>query len=107
MFQYAQKKIERAKNNIIDYLQKHEDYDCSDLEELASTVLGGIKKKALDLFIVVRPSDNKQVIIYYTSEKDSLDYENAELWVENGKTIPHHLTLGKILKNTGITRIPV
>lgn len=107
MFQYAQKKIERAKNNIIDYLQKHEDYDCSDLEELASTVLGGIKKKALDLFIVVRPSDNKQVIIYYTSEKDSLDYENAELWVENGKTIPYHLTLGKILKNTGITRIPV
>ncbi len=107
MFQYAQEKIERAKNNIIDYLREHKDYDCCDLEELAPTVLGGIKKKGLDLLIVVRPSDNKQVIIYYDSEKDSLDYENAELWVEDGKTIPNHLTLGKILKNTGITRIPV
>lgn len=107
MFQYAQEKIERAKNNIIVHLTEHQDYDCSDLEELAPTVLGGIKKKDLDLLIVVRPSDNKQVIIYYDSEKDSLDYENSELWVENGKTIPNHLTLGKILKNTGITRIPV
>lgn len=107
MFQYAQEKIERAKNNIIAYLKKHSDYDCSDLEELASTVLGGIKKKDLDVLIVVRPSDNKQVIVYYDSEKDSLDYENAELWIENDKTTPKHLTLGKILKNTGITRIPV
>lgn len=107
MFEFAQEKIKRAKNNIINYLQDQDDYDCGDLEELSSTVLGGIKKHGLDIYIVVRPSDNRQVIIYYPSEKDSLDYEFAELWIDNGKSNPTQLTLGKILKNTGITRIPV
>jgi hypothetical protein len=47
------------------------------------------------------------VIVYYSSEKDTLDYENAELWIDNGVDKPRHLTLGKILKTTGINRIPV
>lgn len=107
MFKYAQEKIERAKRNIIEYLKNHPDYDCSDYEELAPTVIGGIKKHDRSQLIVVRPSDNQQVIIYYDSEKDSLDYESAELWIEDGNNIPIHLTLGKVLKSTRITRIPV
>ncbi|MFZ4700715.1 MAG: hypothetical protein ACOYMG_11760, partial [Candidatus Methylumidiphilus sp.] len=78
-----------------------------DWEELATTVIGGIKKHGLEVHIVVRPSDNGQVIIYYSSEKDTLDYENAELWIDNGIEHPKHLTLGKILKKTGINKIPV
>jgi hypothetical protein len=77
------------------------------LEELATTVLAGIKKDGLSIHIVIRPSDNGEVIVYYSSEKDTLDYANAELWIDNGIEEPRHLTLGKILKTTGINKIPV
>jgi hypothetical protein len=107
MFRYAQGLIGRAKSNVINYLKTLPNYDCSEMEDLATTVIGGIKKDGLSIHVVVRPSDHGEVIIYYTSEKDTLDYENAELWIDNGIEIPRHLTLGKILKNTGINRIPV
>lgn len=107
MFLYAHKLIDRAKQNIINHLKSLPDYDCSDMEELATTVLGGVKKNGVDVHIVVRPSDNGQVIVYYSSEKDTLDYANAELWIDNGKSTPRHLTLGKILKTAGINKIPV
>ncbi len=107
MFLYAQQLIERSKQNIIEYLKNHKDYDCTDIDELATTVLGGIKKKGVDVHIVIRPSDNGQVIVFYSSEKDTLDYANAELWINNGKENPRHLTLGTILKTTGINKIPV
>lgn len=107
MFIYAQEIIERAKDNILKYLNDHKDYDCGGVEDLAPTVMGGIAKYGQIITIVVRPSDNKQVIIYHDSEKASLEYENAELWVEDGKTAPKLLTLGNVLRNTGITKIPV
>jgi len=107
MFLSVQRLIARAKKNIIEYLKNRPDYDCSELEELASTVIGGIKKDGLSINIVVRPSDNGEVIVHYSSEKDALDYVNAELWIDNGVDEPKHLTLGKILKTTGINRIPV
>ncbi len=107
MFLYAQKLISRAKKNIIEHLNNLPNYDCTDLEELANTVIGGVKKDGLLIHIVIRPSDNKEVIVYYTSEKETLDYENAELWIDNGIDMPSHLTLGKILKTTGINKIPI
>ena len=36
-----------------------------------------------------------------------LMYGVSELWIEDGKSRPRQLTLGEILKNTGIKRIPV
>jgi len=107
MFVYVQSLISRAKANILQHLESQPQYDCSEVEELANTVLGGIKKDGLSIHIVVRPSDNGIVIIYYSSERDTLDYENAELWIDNGITAPQQLTLGKILKTTGINKIPV
>lgn len=107
MFLYVQSLIKRAKENVIKHLMTLPSYDCSEIEELATTVIGGIKKDGLEIYVVVRPSDNGVVIVYYGSEKDILDYENAELWIDNGRDNPSHLTLGKILKNTGINRIPV
>lgn len=106
-FLIAQSLIKRAKQNIIDHLSKLPDYDCSELEELATTVLGGIKKEGLPIHVVVRPSDFGYVIVYFSSEKDTLDYANAELWIDNGKEEPRHLTLGKILKTTGVNKIPI
>jgi folate-dependent phosphoribosylglycinamide formyltransferase PurN len=107
MFQFAQRLISRAKENIIKHLQMLPDYDCSEMEELATTVIGGIKKNGLMIHVVVRPSDNGKVIVYYSSEKDTLDYENAELWIDDGIHSPTHLTLGKVLKNIGINKIPI
>jgi hypothetical protein len=107
MFDYVQVLISRTKKNIIEHLETLDKYNCDDLEELAPTVIGGIKKDGRDIYIVIRPSDYKQVIIYYGSEKDILDSADAELWIDNGIDKPRHLTLGKILKKTGINRIPV
>lgn len=107
MFIYAQGLIERAKQNIIQFLENHPDYDCTDLEETAPTILAGIIKNGVSIHIVTRPSDNGEVIIYYSSEKDTLDSDNSELWIDNGVAPPHILTLGRILKSTGINRIPI
>ena len=107
MFLNVQGLIKRAKNNVLEYLKTLPDYDCSEYEELAATVIGGIKKEGLLIYVVVRPSDNREVIVHYSSEKDTLDYPNAELWIDNGIDEPECLTLGKILKTTGINRIPV
>ena len=107
MFVTVQGLIERTRNNVIKHLQSLENYDCTDVEELATTVIGGIKKDGLPIYIVVRPSDNGEVIIYYSSEKDTLDDPSSELWIDDGSEEPKQLTLGKFLKTTGINRIPV
>ena len=107
MLDYAQGMIARAKQNIINYLASHPDYDCTDLEETAPTTLAGIVKNGIAIQIVTRPSDNGEVIIYYPSEKDTLDSDSSELWVDNDKRDPHILTLGRVLKSTGINRIPI
>ena len=107
MFVYAQRLIDRANKNVLAHLKTLGDYDCNNPEFLAKSVIGGIKKKGEDITIVVRPSDFREVILYYSSEKDTLDYVNGELWIENGKETPRRLTLGEILKNIGINKIPV
>ncbi len=107
MFIYVQTLISRAKENIMAHLKTLPEYDCNDIEDLAPTVVGGVKKQGLPIHIVVRPSDNGQVILYYSSEKDTLDFANSELWIDNGIDKPKQLTLGKILKNIGINKIPV
>lgn len=45
-----------------------------------------------------RPSDNQEIILYYSSENATLDSTNSEFWVDNGIDDPHILTLGRILK---------
>jgi hypothetical protein len=107
MFLFVQKLIGRAKENVIKHLRSLPQYDLTEMEEVAKTIIGGIRKDGLEIHVVIRPSDNGEVIVYYNSEKDTLDFANAELWVENGVDVPKLLTLGKILKNTGINKIPV
>lgn len=53
-------------------------------------------------------TDGGEVRIYYRTEMDILDYSmDWELWVENGKTVPQKITFGKIIKLTGLNRIPL
>jgi hypothetical protein len=106
-FDYVKSILERSKRRILAYLSQKKEYDVSNPIELDMTVYL-IKKHEEELFLIIRPSDYKQVIIYYGTELDILDYEKDwELWVEDDYRDPEKITFGKILKLTGINKIPL
>ena len=106
MFVYAQTLIQQAKDSVIAHLSTLPEYDVSAIDETAVTVLAGVKHDGRDVQIVVRPAYDGTVIIYYQSEKDVLDYEDHELWVDTGKVV-RRITFGHILKTTDIRRFPI
>ena len=111
MFVYAQTLIASAKERIIVHLRGLENYDVTEVEETAPTVLAGIIKDGRPLTIVARPAYDGEVIIYYGSEyygseRDVLDFEDSELWIDDGQQA-RRITLGQILKTTEIRRFPV
>lgn len=103
---YVQKIIEKSKDKILKYLSELDEYDCNELEFISDTVIG-LKKHKEDFYIVIRPSDNNKVIIYDEAEVDILEYEESELWHASEINEPDIIRLGKILRDTGINRIPV
>jgi len=103
---YAQTLIQQAKDSVIAHLSTLPEYDVSAIDETAVTVLAGVKHDGRDVQIVVRPAYDGTVIIYYQSEKDVLDYEDHELWVDTGKDV-RRITFGHILKTTDIRRFPI
>ncbi|WP_445432424.1 sacsin N-terminal ATP-binding-like domain-containing protein [Chryseobacterium indoltheticum] len=107
MFIYAQGLIKKAKQNIIKHLRTLDDYNLDNLDEsTATTVLAGILKDGRELSIVARPAYNGEVIIYYGSERNTLDYIPSELWVDDGN-LPRKITLGHILKQAKIVKFPI
>jgi hypothetical protein len=104
---YAEGLISRSVNNIIKHLTVLPDYDCSAYYMIAKSIIGGITKNGNDITVVARPSDEDAVLIYYTSEFDVLEYVDAEFWCEDGINVPKQITLGQLLKQTGINRIPI
>ncbi|WP_166460026.1 sacsin N-terminal ATP-binding-like domain-containing protein [Enterocloster bolteae] len=106
-FKYVNEILERSKQNVLNYLRHIPEYNLDNMIELDRTIFL-IKKYDTDIFLIIRPSDYKQVILYYDSEMDILDYEKDwELWVEDGKNTPEKITFGKMLKLTGINKIPL
>jgi hypothetical protein len=106
MFFFAMDHIRRAKDNIFEHLRTHPNYDLSDAEWTAPTVLGGVKKDSREIQIVARPAYSREVIIYYSAERDVLDFEDSELWVDTGDS-RLRITLGHILKTTDIKKFPI
>jgi hypothetical protein len=106
MFVYAQTLIQNAKDNVIAHLKTLDEYDVTDLQETATTILAGVTHNGRDVQIVVRPAYDGTVIIYYQSEQDVLDYEDYELWVDTGTEV-RRITFGHILKKTEIRRFPI
>jgi hypothetical protein len=107
MFVYVQGLIGRAKANIIKHLKTLSNYDLTHLDDTtAPTILAGILKDGRSLSIVARPAYNGEVIIYYGSERDILDFEPSELWVDDGDT-QRIISLGHILKMANIVKFPV
>lgn len=106
-FKYVNEILERSKQNVLNYLRHIPEYNLDNMIELDRTIFL-IKKYDTDIFLIIRPSDYKQVILYYDSEMDILDYEKDwELWVEDGRNTPEKITFGKMLKLTGINKIPL
>ncbi|MFE4706894.1 sacsin N-terminal ATP-binding-like domain-containing protein [Peribacillus simplex] len=104
----VKKLIDRAKRRVIAHLEKlSPTYTIENKNELSRTVYGGIEKHGKPIKIVVRPSDNNMIILFYPSELEVLDDEDYELWIDNGEDIPKMLTFGDILKTTGIRVIPL
>jgi hypothetical protein len=106
MFVWAQSLIGKAKKSVIDHLLTLDEYDLSEMDETALTVLAGVKKEGREITIVVRPAYDGTVIIYYQSERDVLDFVDYELWVDTGDDV-RRITFGHILKTTDIRRFPV
>ncbi|MGK7392617.1 MAG: sacsin N-terminal ATP-binding-like domain-containing protein [Candidatus Cyclobacteriaceae bacterium M2_1C_046] len=107
MFLYAQSLIDQAKKNILDRLTDLDEYDISEVDlETAPTIIAGIRKNEVEISVVARPAYNGEVIIYYGSEKDILDYGDAELWVDTGDECKR-ITLGHLLKKAEIRKFPI
>lgn len=107
MFVYVQSLIERAKQNIIATLDNLKEYDLKNIDvTTAPTILAGVYKDGKEISIVTRPAYNNEVIIYYGSERDILDFEPSELWIDDGIS-PRQITLGHILKSANIVKFPV
>lgn len=106
MFIAAATFIEKAKKAIIEHLKTLEKYDISEAEFTSTTTLGGVKKNNGDIDIVCRPAYKNEVIIYYQAEKDVLDYQDSELWIDS-KFGVKRISLGHILKTAQIHKFPV
>lgn len=106
-FQFVQRILQRSLESIKSHLCSLDGYDLSDSVMVHKTVFTA-KKDGREIYIIARPSDYNEVILYYDAEFDTLDYaKDFELWVENGRSTPEKLTFGKILKLTGVNRIPL
>lgn len=105
--EYIEARIPKAVANVIEHLKQLPEYNCSNIDSIAKSVISGITKNGNEITVVARPSGNDKVLIFYASEFDVLEYVDAELWCEDGITPPKQITLGQLLKITGINRIPI
>lgn len=106
-YEYVKQILERAQTNILSFLNEQDEYDLSDLQKIADTIFI-VRKNGKQIYVLARPSDGGEVRLYYRTEMDILDYSmDWELWVEDGKKEPQKITFGKMIKLTGLNRIPL
>lgn len=111
-YQYYEKIMNRAIQQVFYYLKETGRYEMSDtLEKWRETSYSKTvflaKKNGVDIRIVVRPSDDDKIIFYYEQEVAAIDDTNYELWTDNGDGNTRMITLGDIIKTTGISVIPL
>ena len=106
-YEYVRQILDRSKKNILLYLETQQEYDLSEVQEVANTIFV-VKKDGKQIYVLARPSDGGEVRIFYRTEMDILDYSmDWEFWVEDGKSVPQKITFGKLIKLTGLNRIPL
>jgi hypothetical protein len=111
MRKYFEDLLERSVLNIYNYLKKTPHYILpSTLEEWKDNqyteTIFPILKNGRELTIVIRPTDGNQIIFHGEGELEVLDSAEYELWTDNGVD-QKIITLGDLLKTTGISKIPL
>jgi hypothetical protein len=111
MKRYVEKLLHRSTENIFKYLSRLKDYTLpATLEEWMnekySDTVFPAKYNGNDFRIVIRPSDYQKIIFYYDEELEALDDVNYQLWTDDGE-VQRMVTLGDLLKTTGISKIPL
>lgn len=77
-------------------------------EKYSTTVFKATRMKDnVEIRIIIRPSDGNKIIFYEDTELDALDDIDYELWTCDENCNVKMLTLGDILKTTGINVIPL
>ena len=115
---YAKEKIDRMIERSISAIHKelanNPNYSVAhDLqqwkqEKYSTTVFKATRiKDNVDIRIIIRPSDGNKIIFYEDTELDALDDTDYELWTCDEICNVRMLTLGDILKTTGINVIPL
>lgn len=104
--------IERSIRNVHKKLVTISEYSIANTVEewiekqYSKTVFPAIKNGA-EIFIIIRPSDGRKIIFYEETEIEALDSSEFELWIDDGINNPKNITLGEIIKTTGILKIPL
>lgn len=111
MKRYVENLICRSTENIFKYLRSLKAYTLpATLEEWMnekySDTVFQAKYKGDDIRIVIRPSDYQKIIFYYDEELEALDDYAYQLWTDDGEK-QRMITLGDLLKTTGISKIPL
>lgn len=109
--EYVDGLIDRSIENVYEYLKRNLSYLIpSTLQEWIdsrfSRTVFPVQQNGEDIRVIIRPSDNNKIIFYEDEELEALDDTKYELWTDNGST-QRIITLGDILKTTGITKIPL
>lgn len=111
MRKYFEALLERSVSNVYNFLKDSPGYSLpTTLDEWKANqyteTIFPIKKDEKELTVVIRPTDGNQIIFYSEGELEVLDSTEYELWTDNG-TEQKIITLGDLLKTTGITKIPL
>ncbi len=75
-------------------------------EKYSDTVFQALKN-GKNIRIIIRPSDQSKIIFFNDEEMEALDDTDYELWTDDGQGNTRIITLGDIIKTTGISAIPL
>ncbi|MCR8996266.1 hypothetical protein [Brevibacillus laterosporus] len=111
MKRYVENLLCRSTENIFKYLSSLKDYTLPAaleewMNEKYSDTVFPAKYKGDEIRIVIRPSDYQKIIFYYDEELEALDDYAYQLWTDDGEK-QGMVTLGDLLKTTGISKIPL
>ncbi|MGR0119875.1 ATP-binding protein [Bacillus halotolerans] len=111
MKRYVENLLCRSTENIFNYLSYLKDYTLPAtleewMKEKYSDTVFPAKYQGDDIRIVIRPSDYQKIIFYYDEELEALDDYAYQLWTDDGEK-QRMVTLGDLLKTTGISKIPL
>ncbi|MFO3692765.1 ATP-binding protein [Staphylococcus felis] len=111
MKHYFDSLLHRSIENIFNYLSSLKEYTLPlTLEEWIhskySETVFPAKYDGKEIRIIIRPSDYQKIIFYHDEELEALDDYAYQLWTDNGEK-QQMVTLGDLLKTTGISKIPL